>query len=150
MPLSDFGGKKDNELYDGDGALSFEIPNMKRIVRLIGFLVKFSAACIVHNAQGSTFEAVVIAKMRSHGSQLESLYVAISRANSLFPILLENISGKDIAHFSKGPSQDLENEMARLRQVEESPITDLCSALPNDTKLREAKYEIIRKQQLGN
>ena len=70
MPLSSFGGNKDSELYDGDDALSFEIPNMKRNVRLIRFPARFFAVCTVHNAQGSTFEAVGIAKMVGHGNQL--------------------------------------------------------------------------------
>ena len=114
MPLSYFGGNKDSELCDGESALSFEIPNMKRNARLIWFPVRFSAACTVLNAQGYTFEAVGIAKMRSHGSQLESRYVAILRAkflNTLF--LLENMSDEDIANFSKGPSQDFEMKWRR-------------------------------------
>lgn len=109
---------------------------MKKNIRFIRFPICFSSACTVYNAQGSTFEAVSVGRMRSRGSQAESLYVAISRARSIDTVfLLENISDVDISHFSKGSSNELDTELERLRTIEFSTINQVCAAFPSNSKL---------------
>ncbi len=42
--------------------------------------------------------------------------------------LLEDISDSDIAHFSQGPSGELDKELDRIRRLESSTIEELCTA----------------------
>ncbi len=71
MPLTYFGATSESQRFDGDGAIAFEIQKYKRNVRLTGFPTQCAASCTVHNAQGATFNAVSIARMRTHGNRPE-------------------------------------------------------------------------------
>ncbi len=104
MSLRDFIGTSQSPNFDGDRTITFEIHGFKRNVRFIGFPIRFAGSRTVHNAQGATFDAMSIARMRSQISRPDSLCVAVSRArckdSSFF---LQRISDEDISHFSHGP-----------------------------------------------
>ena len=119
MPLTDFGRTSDCPYFDGDGAISFELPASKRNIRLLGLPIRCAASCSVHNAPGLTFNSASIARMCCHGSRPNSLHVATSRARSIQTLfILEDIPAKDIIHLSCGPSTELDEELEQLRDIE--------------------------------
>ena len=117
-----------------------EITKCKRNVRFLGFPIRLALACTIHNAQGMTFEAACIANMRTRASQPESLYVACSRVRSLERLFfIDTIAEEDVRYGGRGPSEDLDHEMHRLRGVEMTTIHLLNAALPRDEKMKSAR-----------
>lgn len=147
MPFTDLGDEKGSEFGDGDGRLSFEMPGFKRNISFTEFPLRIAICCTVHNAQGLNFQAVAVARMRNSGNQAESIYVALSREQSIeIKFLLEGILDEDIARFSRGPAKELDEELERLRNIENDTIEDLCRAFQDDSKLQSAQDEIRYSQ----
>ena len=147
MPFTKFGAPNSTERSEGDGPLPFEISGNRRDGRFTGLRFRVAVSCAVHNAQGSKFNEVTIGRMHKHGSQFESLFVAISGTKTAYTLFfLEEMSDEDILQLSRSPSIDLYLEMERLRKIEASSINLLCAAFANDPKLQAAQTTITQKQ----
>ena len=84
--------------------------------------------------------------MHTDGIRPELLYVAVPRAKTSDTVfLLENVSESDIVNYIQGPSEELRNDVDRLRRIERSGIKELYTAFSFDSKLFKAIDTIIAK-----
>ena len=69
MHFIEFGAPNGTKCSEGDRTLSFEMSGSRRDVRFTSFPVIVAVSSTVHNAQGSTFNGVIIRKICIYGSQ---------------------------------------------------------------------------------